>query len=593
MKKHFYLIPAFLLLLLIGCSKSDKTDPDPDPGTEPTCETNGFYINASSGDDTNSGTSDCEPWQTLAKASNSNFSPGDTIYLKRGETWFEQLSLSNSNVSVDAYGNGSLPTIDGSVIAENWSNEGNGIYSSHLAHDSTEGLGNISEDGVMMAFVAWAGDAAATLGSIADGSFSFDFFAQIIYIKSGVDPSTKVYRASKKFFGILAAERNHISIRNIRITRFSLHGIEFKNCRGCAVNNSEVDNGGGTVITILGPENTNYLYAGNGIEFGQSSTATSIDTVTVSDIFDSCISPQTYDNQQTAADQTYTNMTLARCGFAGVEISVLSNDGSTGSAISNISIINSNITEMGKGWSGRRYGTEGGHGIRIQADAGAGSITNSLVSQTSISDVAGDGIRIVGDTGITTISQSRIKTSAGNGISVVSTVNSSSKLQLNTSLIYNNGGHGLSYNCPDCLGLNVYHNTFVDNTNINLAIFGQSNEALIKNNLFFSGAAMTHLYVSQTLAGGDVDHNCYNDSSNLFGYNDTAYSTVTAFNSATGFEANGLGNGTVGLADPTNEDFTLSSNSSCKSLGISGLGINNDYAGDNYSNSPSAGAYQF
>ena len=591
MQKHFYLIPAFLLLLLIGCSKSDKTDnPDPDP--EPTCETNGFYIDASSGDDTNAGTSDCEPWQTLAKASNSSFSPGDTIYLKRGETWFEQLSLSNSNVSIDAYGNGSLPTIDGSVIAENWSNEGNGIYSSHLAHDSTEGLGNISEDGVMMAFVAWAGDAATTLESAADGSFSYDYFAQTIYIKSNTDPSVKLYRASKKFFGIRAIDINNITIENIHITRFSLHGIEFKNCRGCAVSNSQVDNGGGTVITIVGPENTNYLYAGNGIEFGLSSTETSIDTVTVSNIFDSCISPQTYDNQQIAADQIYTNMTLARCGFAGVEISVLSNDGRTGSTISNISITNSNITAMGKGWSGRRYGSEG-HGIRIQADVGAGSIANSLISQTSISGVAGDGIRIVGDTGTTTVRQTSITASAGNGIRMFSEASGSSKLQLNTSLIYNNGEDGLNYNCPDCQGLNIYHNTFYDNSKINLAIFGQSNEALIKNNLFFSSTAMTHLYVSQTLAGGDVDHNCYNDSSNLFGYNDTAYSTVVAFNNGTGFEVNGLGNGTVGLTEPENENFTLTSNSSCKNMGIIGIGISSDYAGENYNTPPSAGAYQF
>ena len=166
-------------------------------------------------------------------------------------------------------------------------------------------------------------------------------------------------------------------------------------------------------------------------------------------------------------------------------------------------------------------------------------------------------------------------------------------LKLSSSLIYNNTGNGVSYNAPAAAGLQAYHNTFYNNGVINLAVYGQSNLADIRNNLFYSSAPMTHLYSAAALVSPVVNHNCYNDTPNMFGYNSLAYSTVFAFNAATGFEANGVGNGIVGLTNPSNDIFTLNSNSVCIGLGDGTDGITEDYSGASFANPPASGAYEF
>ncbi len=71
-----------------------------------------YYV-SSSGNDSNNGTTAATAWKTLSAAGNhvngGSFSAGDVIYLKRGDTWNEQLIPPSSGVSgnpiqFDAYG---------------------------------------------------------------------------------------------------------------------------------------------------------------------------------------------------------------------------------------------------------------------------------------------------------------------------------------------------------------------------------------------------------------------------------------------------------------------------------------------------------
>lgn len=49
-----------------------------------------WHVSQSSGDDSNAGTAD-KPWKTLKKASTVKCAPGDSILLKCGDTWNEEL----------------------------------------------------------------------------------------------------------------------------------------------------------------------------------------------------------------------------------------------------------------------------------------------------------------------------------------------------------------------------------------------------------------------------------------------------------------------------------------------------------------------
>src|SRR4030095_11250184 len=78
-----------------------------------------YYVSSSSGSDANPGTQ-ASPWKTLAKVSSASplFKPGDSILLKRGDTWYEQFNItsqagaSGTPITYGAYGSGALPTVD-------------------------------------------------------------------------------------------------------------------------------------------------------------------------------------------------------------------------------------------------------------------------------------------------------------------------------------------------------------------------------------------------------------------------------------------------------------------------------------------------
>lgn len=80
-----------------------------------------YHVSASTGNDDWSGTApepqgNDGPWKTLAKASRA-YEPGDTILLKRGDTWNEELrplgeGTPEKPILIGAYGEGSRPVID-------------------------------------------------------------------------------------------------------------------------------------------------------------------------------------------------------------------------------------------------------------------------------------------------------------------------------------------------------------------------------------------------------------------------------------------------------------------------------------------------
>ena len=77
-----------------------------------------YYVDATSGNDSNNGTSTSTAWKTINKLNTSSFVPGDVIRFKSGETFPGSLVISSSGSSrnpiiYDRYGNGALPILDG------------------------------------------------------------------------------------------------------------------------------------------------------------------------------------------------------------------------------------------------------------------------------------------------------------------------------------------------------------------------------------------------------------------------------------------------------------------------------------------------
>ncbi len=77
-----------------------------------------FYL-SSIGSDSNSGTQD-NPWQSLSKLSSKQLSPGDSIFFKKGESFYGHLVVNGSGsadkpIVFTSYGSGNQPIISGSV----------------------------------------------------------------------------------------------------------------------------------------------------------------------------------------------------------------------------------------------------------------------------------------------------------------------------------------------------------------------------------------------------------------------------------------------------------------------------------------------
>src|SRR3989442_269507 len=86
-----------------------------------------YYVDAERGNDTNSGTSATAAWKTLSRVNQEKFRPGDAVLFRRGQIWREQLNFQASGeaeraITIDAYGEGTLPEISGADLApaEGW-----------------------------------------------------------------------------------------------------------------------------------------------------------------------------------------------------------------------------------------------------------------------------------------------------------------------------------------------------------------------------------------------------------------------------------------------------------------------------------------
>jgi hypothetical protein len=75
-----------------------------------------FYLDSDNGDDQAAGTSSATAWKTLARVTAAQFKPGDTIALRRGETFTGTATIAGTGtalapITVTAYGSGAAPTL--------------------------------------------------------------------------------------------------------------------------------------------------------------------------------------------------------------------------------------------------------------------------------------------------------------------------------------------------------------------------------------------------------------------------------------------------------------------------------------------------
>ncbi len=86
-----------------------------------------YYV-ANNGDNANAGTSPASPLRTIAEASD-RVDPFDTILLRRGDVFYEQVQFSDNKLTIDAYDSGDeLPVVSGGTAITGWTVHSGQIY---------------------------------------------------------------------------------------------------------------------------------------------------------------------------------------------------------------------------------------------------------------------------------------------------------------------------------------------------------------------------------------------------------------------------------------------------------------------------------
>jgi hypothetical protein len=96
-----------------GPAAGQSTTPKgPSPASNPGTT---YYV-SDAGDDGNAGTSVNAPWKSISKINDTVLNPGDTVSLRRGDTWnggivVDQSGTDRAAITLNSYGSGSQPTI--------------------------------------------------------------------------------------------------------------------------------------------------------------------------------------------------------------------------------------------------------------------------------------------------------------------------------------------------------------------------------------------------------------------------------------------------------------------------------------------------
>ncbi|RPJ39533.1 MAG: right-handed parallel beta-helix repeat-containing protein, partial [Planctomycetaceae bacterium] len=251
------------------------------------CFATDYYVDASAGNDVNSGRSTTTPWRTLAKVNSyTGFAAGDRILLQRGRTWREQLTVPRSGVSgspivFGAYGTGNKPMLKGSALVTNWGSAGSNRWSASLGAAPNQvffnGVRGTKKGGTSSLTAArdWYWSSGALYVYSASNPDS-------AYTGGGIEASV---RPSTRTFGIIhMAGREYVTIQDIDVSQSASYGIYIRptsryiTVRGCDVGHS-LDGGivastGSTPSTQITVENCSVHHNNGGFKEGAPGVAT-------------------------------------------------------------------------------------------------------------------------------------------------------------------------------------------------------------------------------------------------------------------------------------------------------------------------------
>jgi IPT/TIG domain/Putative Ig domain/Right handed beta helix region len=217
----------------VSISVADSAEPPP---VTVSAQSTTYYIDSVGGNDNNNGASPSTPWQTIAKVNSSQFSPGNQILFKSGDTWREQLSITSSGTASSplvfgSYGSGAAPVISGADLATGWTSSSSTgtIWKMNISNPTNQ----VFEDGTRLT-------SSPSLSAMPAGSFYFDSGGNSVYVRTLADdnPTNHMMEISSRNYGIYeAGGAKYITLQNLQTSDASSTDIYFNGSAFITISN--------------------------------------------------------------------------------------------------------------------------------------------------------------------------------------------------------------------------------------------------------------------------------------------------------------------------------------------------------------------
>jgi len=530
-----------------------------------------YFVDATSGNDSNSGLTSAVPWKTLAKVNGATFAAGNKVLFKRGETWREQLTVPSSGsagnpIVFGAYGTGDNPVISGSVlITSGWTKDSANIWQASVTTQPN-----------VVYFNGTRGTQVAATSSITS-EFKWFWVSNVLYVWSPNDGDPSAYynapgiEAGSISFGVIHTnDKSYVTIDGITVKDGNTNSIRvgFNSVTGVIVKNCIIERS-----------------FNNGFDLRGDTTAHS---VTV----DNC-TIQNNGGWGIWVNQTYTNITISNNLITGNGWTSLATNqqyagiqGYLGNANIFNNIIHDNVL-------GTASANDQSHGIYALSSTVVANIYDNVI----YNHPNGGGIRLIGSANVF---RNTLYGNSGSGIVVGQNGSTNVVYVISYNLVYNNnslnaaGGIVEQSKGTGTISLTLDNNTIYQNGNTSqqeVKISDNLTVLRIRNNLLFATSTRRSLWAIAQTGTVSINYNLHwRADGNPSIFYDGAGRTWAQWQGL-GFDIDGV-NANPQFTDAANGDFTPQSNSPCIDAGTD-VGLTTDFAGNPIVGNPDIGAFEY
>jgi hypothetical protein len=349
-----------------------------------------YYVDASSGLDSNNGTSTSKAWKTIAKVNSAALKAGDFVLFARGQTYRGNLipksGTASANISYGAYGSGNKPLFLGSIsrkLTTDWVSAGTNLWKT----SNVVTIGGAAVDAGNLIFnneasVGWKVSSPSQV--TVQGRFYSDVAAKTVTMYSVGNPGS-VYSEIEIALCqniINQSDKSYIVYENLDLRYTGAHAIGGSTTHHIIIKDIDISYIGGSYLSGFGTGTTRY---GNGVEFYNDAHDNIVERCTIIQIYDTGIT-----NQGDLANCQQFNLYYRNIIIRNTEWSFEMWLRGTGASLHDIYFENNTCLGAGIGW---------GHEQRVDPNAAhvcfwgtSASFSNIFIRNNIFSNSVGAGI---------------------------------------------------------------------------------------------------------------------------------------------------------------------------------------------------------